>query len=59
MRTTLNLDDDLLTQAIELTGITELSLLANESLKSLIEREIAHNLALEILLDSSKKQLDN
>lgn len=59
MRTTLNLDDDLLGQAIELTGITELSLLANESLKSLIERETVHNLALEILLDSSKKQLDN
>lgn len=46
MRTTLNLDDDLLSQAIELTGIAEKTALLRESLKALIERESARRLAL-------------
>lgn len=46
MRTTLNLDDDLLRQAIDLTGITEKAALLRESLKALIERESARRLAL-------------
>ncbi|UJS22547.1 type II toxin-antitoxin system VapB family antitoxin [Thiothrix winogradskyi] len=46
MHATLNLDDDLLHQAVELTGITETTSLLNESLKALIERESTHRLAL-------------
>ena len=41
MRTTLNLDDELLRQAFELTGIAEKAALLRESLKALIERERA------------------
>ena len=55
MRTTLNLDDDLLTQAIELTGIAEKTALLRESLKALIERESARRLA---LLGGSEPQLE-
>ena len=55
MFTTLNLDDDLLRQASELTGITETTALLCESLKALIERENAHCLA---LLGSSEPQLE-
>lgn len=54
MRTTLNLDDDLLRQAFELTGITEKAALLRESLKALIERESARRLA---LLGGSEPQL--
>ena len=45
MRTTLALDDDLVREAQELTGITEKTALVRESLKSLIEREAARRLA--------------
>ena len=55
MRTTLNLDDDLLSQAIELTGIAEKTVLLRESLKALIERESARRLA---LLGGSEPQLE-
>ncbi|QLQ34027.1 MAG: type II toxin-antitoxin system VapB family antitoxin [Candidatus Thiothrix singaporensis] len=55
MRTTLNLDDDLLRQAAELTGIAEKAALLRESLKALIERESARRLA---LLGGSEPQLE-
>ncbi len=45
MRTTVNLDDALLEDARELTGIKETSTLLREALRSLIEREAAHRLA--------------
>lgn len=45
MRTTLNIDDDLLSQAVELTGVKEKSTLLREGLKALIERESAKRLA--------------
>lgn len=46
MRTTLNIDDDLLAQAFELTGVREKTALIREGLKALIERESAKRLAL-------------
>lgn len=46
MRTTLNLDDDLLRQAQDLTGIGERTALVREGLRALIERESARRLAL-------------
>jgi len=46
MRTTLNIDDDLLQQAVELTGVKEKTALLREGLKALIERESAKRLAL-------------
>lgn len=55
MRTTLNIDDDLLRQAIELTGIAEKATLLRESLKALIERESARRLA---LLGGSEPQIE-
>ncbi len=45
MRTTLALDDDLLAEAQELTGLREKSGLVREALKALIERESARRLA--------------
>lgn len=45
MRTTLNLDDELLAEAVELTGIQEKTALLRESLRALIERESARRLA--------------
>ena len=45
MRTTLNLDDELLAQAQQLTGISEKTQLVREALKALIERESARRLA--------------
>ena len=39
MRTTLNIDDQLLSRAKELTGIAEKTALVREGLKSLIARE--------------------
>ena len=45
IRTTLNIDD-LLSQAIELTGVHEKTALLREGLKALIERESAKRLAL-------------
>jgi Arc/MetJ family transcription regulator len=45
MRTTVALDDELLAQARELTGITENSHLLLEALRALIARESARRLA--------------
>jgi len=45
MRTTLNIDDDLLAQAGEYTGETEKTALVRMGLKALIEREAARRLA--------------
>ena len=46
MRTTLALDDDLIEQAQQLTGLTEKAALIREALKALIARESARRLAL-------------
>jgi Arc/MetJ family transcription regulator len=45
MRTTLALDDDLISTAQEFTGITEKTALVREALKALIEREASRRLA--------------
>ncbi len=45
MRTTLAIDDGLLSRARELTGVSEKSVLVREALKALIERESARRLA--------------
>jgi Arc/MetJ family transcription regulator len=45
MRTTLALDDDLVSRAQALTGVREKSRLVGEALKALIERESARRLA--------------
>jgi Arc/MetJ family transcription regulator len=45
MRTTLVLDDELLTKAQELTGITEKSALVREAMRALVERESSRRLA--------------
>lgn len=54
MRTTLALDDELLTKAQALTGMTEKSALVKEALRALIQRESARRLA---LLGGSEPQL--
>lgn len=46
MRTTLAIDDELLAEAEEYTGIKEKSALVREALTALIEREAAKRLAL-------------
>ncbi len=45
MRTTLNLDDDLVRRASELTRITEKTKLVHEALKALIEKRSRARLA--------------
>jgi len=45
MRTTINLDDQLLEQAERLTGIGERTRLVHEGLQALIQREAARRLA--------------
>ncbi len=45
MRTTLNIDKDLLAEASRLTGIDEITSLIHHSLRSLIAREAARRLA--------------
>ena len=45
MRTTINLDDDLLAKAQACTGLREKSALVREALRALIERESARRLA--------------
>ena len=45
MRTTLNIDDDLLSEAQRMTGVTEKTALVREGLRALIERESARRLA--------------
>jgi Arc/MetJ family transcription regulator len=44
MRTTVNLDTDLLAEASRLTGMTERTALLNAGLRALIERESARRL---------------
>jgi Arc/MetJ family transcription regulator len=46
MRTTVSLDDQLLADAQEFTGIREKSALVNTALKALIEREASRRAAL-------------
>ncbi len=55
MRTTLNLDDDLLSQAQQLSGISERPTLIREALKALVQRESARRLA---ALGGSEPQLE-
>lgn len=45
MRTTLTIDDELLDEATELTGIEERTALIRQALKALIAREAARRLA--------------
>ena len=45
MRTTLNLDDNLLEEAQRLTGLSEKTALVRSALEALIERESARRLA--------------
>ena len=45
MRTTLNIDDQLLAEAQRITGTAEKAALVREGLKALIERESARRLA--------------
>ena len=55
MRTTLALDDDLLSAAYDLTGLKEKSALVREALIALIQRESARRLA---RLGGSEPQLE-
>ncbi len=55
MRTTINIDDQLLEEASRLTGMKEKTALVRESLMALIERENARRLA---RLGGSEPQLD-
>jgi len=45
MRTTMNIDDQLLQEAQRITGMTEKTALVREGLRALIERESARRLA--------------
>jgi Arc/MetJ family transcription regulator len=45
MRTTINIDDELLAKAARLTGSVDRSAMVREGLKALIERESARRLA--------------
>ena len=56
MRTTLELDDDLIAEAQVLTNVREKSTLVREALKALIERESARRLA---SLGGSEPDLDS
>ena len=55
MRTTLNIDDELLQQAQALSGVQEKTALVREGLKALIQRESARRLA---RLGGSEPQLE-
>ena len=55
MRTTINIDDQLLAKAQHLTGSSEKTTLVREGLRALIERESARRLA---NLGGSEPQLD-
>ena len=55
MRTTVNLDDELLAKAERVSGIKERAALVNEGIRALIERESARRLA---RLGSSQPQLE-
>ncbi|MHB1581978.1 MAG: type II toxin-antitoxin system VapB family antitoxin [Acidithiobacillus sp.] len=56
MRTTINLDDELLAQAKALCGVEERGALLKEALRALIERESARRLA---RLGGTEPQLRN
>jgi len=56
MRTTLNIDDELLTEAQRITGLNEKTALVREGLRALIERESARRLA---KLGGSEAQLES
>jgi Arc/MetJ family transcription regulator len=56
MRTTLNIDDELMAKAQLLSGLTEKGVLVREGLKALIERESARRLA---RLGGSEPQLQS
>jgi Arc/MetJ family transcription regulator len=56
MRTTLNLDDRLLQEAQQVSGVTERTALIHEGLRALIERESARRLA---RLGGSEPQLES
>ncbi len=56
MRTTLNIDDQLLDEAQRITGVTEKAVLVREGLRALIERESARRLA---RLGGSEPQLES
>ena len=45
MRTTLNIDDELLTKASEYSGISEVEVLVNRGLKMIVEWEASRRLA--------------
>ena len=45
MRTTLNIDEQLLAEAQRITGVSEKAVLVREGLRALIERESARRLA--------------
>jgi Arc/MetJ family transcription regulator len=55
MRTTMNIDDELLQEAERLTGLSEKTALVREGLRALIERESALRLA---RLQGSEPQLE-
>lgn len=55
MRTTLNIDDQLLDEAQRVTGMSEKTSLVREGLRALIERESARRLA---RLGGSEPQLE-
>ena len=56
MRTTLNIDDQLLAEAQRITGLAEKATLVREGLRALIERESARRLA---KLGGTEPQLDS
>jgi Arc/MetJ family transcription regulator len=56
VRTTLNIDDQLLEEARRMTGITEKSALVREGLRALVERESARRLS---RLGGSEPDLDS
>ncbi len=55
MRTTLNIEDELLAKAKKLSGLKEKTVLVREGLKALIERETARRLS---QLGGSEPQLE-
>jgi Arc/MetJ family transcription regulator len=55
MRTTINLDDELLAQAQKLSGLNERTALLREALLALVQRESAQRLA---RLGGTEAQLD-
>ncbi|MFW5995203.1 MAG: type II toxin-antitoxin system VapB family antitoxin [Spirochaetia bacterium] len=55
MRTTVNLDDELIEEAKRMTGIQSRTQLLNEALQALVEREAARRLA---RLGGSEPQLE-